>query len=56
LITSSARSEGLLVRGPGKLTHGLGLAIVSAIVGVHGAELTVTARPEGSLGITVSFP
>jgi signal transduction histidine kinase len=36
--------------------HGLGLAIVGAIVGVHGAELTVAARPEGGLGITVSFP
>jgi signal transduction histidine kinase len=36
--------------------HGLGLAIVSAIAGVHGAELNVTARPEGGLGITVSFP
>jgi signal transduction histidine kinase len=36
--------------------HGLGLAIVSAIAGVHGAELAVAARPEGGLGITVSFP
>ena len=36
--------------------HGLGLAIVSAIAGVHGAELTVAARPESGLGITVSFP
>ena len=36
--------------------HGLGLAIVSAITGVHGAELTVAARPEGGLRITVSFP
>jgi len=36
--------------------HGLGLAIVGAIVGVHGAELTVAARPEGGLGIMVSFP
>ena len=39
--------------GPG---HGLGLAIVSAIVGVHGAGLGVSARPEGGLRITVSFP
>ncbi len=36
--------------------HGLGLAIVSAIAGVHGAELDVSARPEGGLRITVSFP
>ena len=36
--------------------HGLGLAIVSAITGVHGAELAVSARPEGGLRITVSFP
>ena len=36
--------------------HGLGLAIVGAIAGVHGAELTVAARPEGGLRITVSFP
>jgi signal transduction histidine kinase len=36
--------------------HGLGLAIVSAIASVHAAELTVAARPEGGLGITVSFP
>jgi signal transduction histidine kinase len=36
--------------------HGLGLAIVSAIVGVHGAGLFVSARPEGGLRITVSFP
>jgi signal transduction histidine kinase len=36
--------------------HGLGLAIVSAIVSVHGAALTASARPEGGLDITVSFP
>ena len=36
--------------------HGLGLPIVSAIVSVHGAALTASARPEGGLGITVSFP
>jgi signal transduction histidine kinase len=43
-------------RRTGAHGHGLGLAIVSAIAGVHGAELTVAARPEGGLGITVSFP
>jgi len=43
-------------RTAGARGHGLGLAIVSAIAGVHGAELTVAARPEGGLGITVSFP
>jgi signal transduction histidine kinase len=36
--------------------HGLGLAIVSAIVSVHGAALTANPRPEGGLDITVSFP
>jgi signal transduction histidine kinase len=36
--------------------HGLGLAIVSAIVSVHGAALAVNPRPEGGLDITVSFP
>lgn len=42
------------VRNPGG--YGLGLAIVSAIVSVHDAALTAKARPEGGLGITVSFP
>jgi signal transduction histidine kinase len=36
--------------------HGLGLAIVRAIVSVHGAALTPKARAEGGLDITVSFP
>jgi signal transduction histidine kinase len=36
--------------------HGLGLTIVSAIVSVHGAELSANPRPEGGLDITVSFP
>jgi signal transduction histidine kinase len=35
--------------------HGLGLAIVRAIAGAHHAALTVQARPEGGLEITVSF-
>ena len=35
--------------------HGLGLAIVRAIAGVHGAGLTASARPEGGLDIGVSF-
>lgn len=43
-------------RTGGASGHGLGLAIVGAIASVHGAELTVAARPEGGLGITVSFP
>jgi signal transduction histidine kinase len=36
--------------------HGLGLAIVSAIVGVHGATLAAKPRPAGGLDITISFP
>ena len=36
--------------------HGLGLAIVRAIAGVHGATLTANARPEGGLDIQVRFP
>ncbi len=36
--------------------HGLGLAIVRAIVSVHGAVLTPDARAEGGLDIKVSFP
>jgi signal transduction histidine kinase len=36
--------------------HGLGLAIVRAIAAAHDAELTASARPEGGLDITVSFP
>jgi signal transduction histidine kinase len=36
--------------------HGLGLAIVTAIVRVHGAALAAAARPEGGLTVTVTFP
>jgi signal transduction histidine kinase len=36
--------------------HGLGLAIVSAIVSVHGATLTASPRPAGGLDISISFP
>jgi signal transduction histidine kinase len=36
--------------------HGLGLAIVRAIVGVHGATLRANARPQGGLDIEVRFP
>jgi signal transduction histidine kinase len=36
--------------------HGLGLAIVSAIVSVHGAALTAHPRPGGGLDIRISFP
>jgi signal transduction histidine kinase len=36
--------------------HGLGLAIVSSIVTVHGAALTAIPRAGGGLDITVSFP
>jgi signal transduction histidine kinase len=36
--------------------NGLGLAIVRAIAGVHGATVTATPRPDGGLDVTVSFP
>ena len=36
--------------------NGLGLAIVRAIAGVHGATLTANARPDGGLDIQVRFP
>ncbi len=36
--------------------HGLGLSIVQAIAQAHGAELSVDARPQGGLIVTVSFP
>lgn len=36
--------------------HGLGLAIVQSIADAHGAALAASARPEGGLDITVSFP
>lgn len=36
--------------------HGLGLAIVAATADAHGAALTVLARPEGGLDVTVAFP
>ena len=36
--------------------YGLGLAIVRAIAGAHGATLTSRAQPEGGLDIEVSFP
>jgi signal transduction histidine kinase len=35
--------------------HGLGLAIVRAIAGAHGAEITAGAREGGGLEITVAF-
>ncbi len=35
---------------------GLGLSIVSDIAKAHGAGLQVSARPEGGLTVTVSFP
>jgi signal transduction histidine kinase len=39
-------------RGDG---HGLGLAIVSAVIDAHQAALAASARPDGGLSITVRF-
>jgi signal transduction histidine kinase len=36
--------------------YGLGLSIVRAIAGAHGATLTPRAQPEGGLDIEVTFP
>ena len=36
--------------------HGLGLSIVRSIAAAHAAELTVRARADGGLAITVLFP
>jgi signal transduction histidine kinase len=36
--------------------HGLGLAIVRAIAGAHGATLTARPRPGGGLDVEASFP
>lgn len=36
--------------------HGLGLSIVQSIATVHRAALTVSARPEGGLEVSVRFP
>jgi signal transduction histidine kinase len=41
--------------GLGASGHGLGLAIVQAIVTAHGAALTTAAHPGGGLDITVTF-
>jgi signal transduction histidine kinase len=35
---------------------GLGLSIVAAIAGAHGAHLGIEARPEGGLEVTLAFP
>jgi len=42
-------------RGRSAEGHGLGLAIVAAIARAHDADLSVRARPEGGLDITVTF-
>jgi signal transduction histidine kinase len=47
------RLEARTHRGSG---HGLGLSIVQAIAGAHGAEVEARARPEGGLAIEVRFP
>jgi signal transduction histidine kinase len=40
-------------RGSG---YGLGLAIVRALAGAHGAAIAATARPDGGLTVEVTFP
>ncbi|GGN13357.1 signal transduction histidine kinase [Actinoplanes campanulatus] len=36
--------------------HGLGLSIVAAIAAAHSADLSVRARPDGGLAVTIHFP
>ena len=49
------RAGGRVARGPER-SRGLGLAIVESVAEVHGAALELTARSEGGLVVTVTFP
>jgi signal transduction histidine kinase len=51
----TAPFERLGRHGDGR-NHGLGLSIVAAIVRAHGGDLTLAARPEGGLEVTVRLP
>jgi signal transduction histidine kinase len=47
------------VRGTGSPEpegYGLGLSIVRAIAGAHGASLDTRAQPHGGLAVTVTWP
>ncbi|HVV21080.1 MAG TPA: ATP-binding protein [Pseudonocardiaceae bacterium] len=46
----------LEARTAGRDGHGLGLSIVAAIAGAHGAHLLAAANPNGGLTVTVAFP
>lgn len=46
----------LEARTAGRDGHGLGLSIVSAIAGAHGATVVAMANPKGGLTVTVAFP
>jgi signal transduction histidine kinase len=51
------RAARLATRQPGQLAgHGLGLALVSAIVDAHHGTLDLTANPTGGLTVTVKVP
>ena len=54
LFQPFGRAVGERIRHTGG--HGLGLAIVQAIVRAHGATLAPRALPEGGLDIEVRFP
>jgi signal transduction histidine kinase len=51
----TAPFERLGRHGDGR-NHGLGLSIVAAVVRAHGGDLTLAARPEGGLEVTVRLP
>lgn len=50
------RGDGRISNGDGHTGHGLGLSIVAAIAGAHGASSSARAQPQGGLHIQVSFP
>jgi len=54
LFQPFGRAGGERIRHTGG--HGLGLAIVQAIAGAHGATLTPRAQPDGGLDVEVTFP
>jgi signal transduction histidine kinase len=55
LFEPFVRAEGRSNRGADG-GHGLGMAIVRAVVQAHGGTVTAAANPEGGLTVTAAFP